>query len=212
MTGSDFYAYVLRTFIRTDKSTQAYEAITDTVQDMRRRIPIDDQEIERTSTDTIVSLGDYKITLEADQGLEVAEMRVIDGTASRPLKKLSKAQYDELYPNQSASSVQKSKPVHYCVFGGEALLGPVPDKVSYTYKFSFSKDDQAAITSITAAVPFTAKYREILKFGTLARLFNDLDNEQASKYGKLYEDYMGPIEDKQRNEKGAITIVKYQGI
>src|SRR3990167_7755775 len=47
MTGSDFYSYLLRRgFKRTDKSAEAFEAITDAIQEMRRRFMFDEAETE----------------------------------------------------------------------------------------------------------------------------------------------------------------------
>jgi len=38
MSGTEFYDYVLRTFKRTDKSQEVYDAITDTIMDMAERL------------------------------------------------------------------------------------------------------------------------------------------------------------------------------
>lgn len=43
MTGSELYDYIVRTFKRTDKETEIYEAITDTILDLQVRFGFDAQ-------------------------------------------------------------------------------------------------------------------------------------------------------------------------
>lgn len=63
MTGSDFHDYVVRTFKRTDKTTEVYDAITDTIVDMCERMDFEDTKVEAYTTAGITTLGDYKIDL-----------------------------------------------------------------------------------------------------------------------------------------------------
>lgn len=195
MTGSAFYDYVIRAFKRTDKEDEVYDAVTDTIREIRRRLQISDDEVEQTTTDTITTLGDYRISLESDIGLMPLSVVVVDGTDSWPLDHISKSLYDRYYPNPADANESRGKPEFYCIFANNIYLGPVPDSTSYTYRLSFTADQWEAITATTDAVPFSGKYREALKFGSLARLYADMERtETALFYDQLFERQMNQIE------------------
>ncbi len=178
MSGSDFYAYVLRRgFKRTDKSAEVYEAITDAIQALRIRFSFDEAEVEAESTDTIATLGEYKLDNETDMGLLMGVI-IEDNDTGTPLVQKSKAQFDALYPGINVDSI-RGYPKHYCVFGGQILIGPAPDSVDYVYRLSYSRR-AGTVTSSTSGVPFTDVYREMLAQFTLARLWADLDEEQKA--------------------------------
>lgn len=186
MSGSDFYDYLLRQgFKRTDKSTEAYEAITDAIRDMRLRFSFDEAEAEASSTDTISSLGDFKITLESDHGLLLGVV-MEDGTNAHPLTQVSKARFDQLYPDLNVTA-DRGYPKHFCVYAGSVYIGPQPDSVSYTYRLSYSKRG-GTVTASTSAVPFTALYRETVADGAQYRLYKMLGQfERAEYYAGKYE-------------------------
>lgn len=202
MTGSDYYAYILRKgFKRTDKSTEVYEAITDAIQELRMRFSFDEAGADQTTTDTITVLGDYKLTNETDMGL-INGVTVQDGTAATRLLKISKARYDELYPD-AAVTTARGYPSHYCVYAGQIYIGPIPDQVSYTYRLSYSKR-AGAVTSSTAAVPFTDIYRTLLTDLVLAYLYDALDEDQKSdRYRAKFEGGMIIAERRERHNAGS---------
>lgn len=214
MTGEQFYDYLLRTFIRTDKETEAYEAVTDTVREMRERYPFGETEVEAAATDLITVLGDYKFDVERDFGLRISTVLVQDGyTNSWPLNPISKEEFDRRYPNPTSTNVAKSPPVDYCVFGGEVLLGPVPDRVTYTYHTSYSTEDRASVVAATTSVPFAGNYRETLKFGTLSRLFELLEQyEKAAYWGQRFEGRMQDNIRREEKNKGVTTVCDYKGV
>lgn len=191
MTGSDFYSYILRLgFKRTDKSTEVYEAITDAVQDMRRRFMFDEAKTEATTTDTISVDGDFKISVESDLGMIVGLVMEDDDTAM-PLERVSKKQFDDLYPDINVTD-DRGYPKHYCVYGGQVYIGPIPDDLTYSYRISYSKRG-GSVTSTTSAVPFTAEYRDVLSQNVLMRLYRDVLQDYArgeyheSKFEKAFE-------------------------
>lgn len=212
-TGSQFRDYLVRSWKRTDKDTEIYEALTDTVREVRRRLPLLDDEVEQATTDTISVLGDYKLSLESDQGRDISSIVVRDGDDSWPLIKLSREEFNRRYPNPDASNVHKDKPVHFTIWNNIIYLGHVPDATTYTYQIFFTSDDGAALTSVTNPVPYSNLYREILKWGCLARLNADLkNNEEAAKWAGLYEDGINEIESRNNKIKHVVRHTKYRGV
>jgi len=212
MTGPEMLAYVLRTFKRTDKNTEAYEAITDAAQDMKRDLEFDGIKTEADTTDTISVLGDYEINIDSNVGLIIGNVILRDGNNSRELEKLNKDEFNRLYPNQDAADATRGTPVHWCLFGGQLQIGPVPNKTTYTYHMSFTADDGTEVTAATASVPFSAvkQPRRALKFKALEYLYDGVENEtQARKYGQLYEREMALVMQKERRNSGAVRISRY---
>ncbi|MBI4397414.1 MAG: hypothetical protein HY548_09980 [Elusimicrobia bacterium] len=211
MSGSDFRDYIVRTFKRTDKDTEIYEAITDALMDMRLKFQFDDFKVETYSA-AIDAAGEYKFDAPTNLG-HIISVRVLDDDDSYPLVKLSKSQFDEFYPNPNYSSVDTDKPRHYCYFGGQFLLGPVPDLTSYQYEISHAKEDETAVTSGTSAVDFTDRYREAVKEGVLERLYASLgDWEEASLWNSLYEARMAAIIKKEKENSQGPTQVAYNDL
>ena len=181
MSGSDFYAYILRLgFKRTDKSTEVYEAVTDAVQDMRTRFGFSEAQTETTTTDTISVDGDYKIDVEDDFGMVVGLVVEDDDTAT-PLTKISKKQFDALYPDANVTT-SRGFPKHFCIYGEQILIGPIPDDTAYVYRASYSKRG-GTVAASTTAVPFTTEYRAVLAQNVLMRLYRDvLSDYQKGEY------------------------------
>lgn len=212
MTGEQFRDYLVRTFKRTDKDTEIYEAITDTIRDMRKRYPFGEMEKEAATSDTITAVGDYKIDVESDFGLRIGNVIVQDGyTNSWELRKLSKEEYDRLYPNPAAADVYQAPPLHYCMFAGQILLGPVPDTAAYVYHVSYATEDLVAVTVATTSVPFGGRSRETLKQGALSRLYSMLDQyDKAAFWGQLYESALVVDMTVEERNKGGKPVVSYK--
>ena len=182
MTGSEFRDYVLRKgFKRTDKDTELYEATTDAIQEMRRRFKFDEAAVESTTTDTISTLGDFKLTLESDFGL-LHGVVMEDGTNAHTLTQASKSKFDELYPDINVTN-DRGYPKHFCVYAGQIYIGPIPDRTSYVYRKSYSRR-AGTITSSTSGVPFTIHYRDILAQLTMALLYEGLEEMDKASYHK----------------------------
>lgn len=178
MTASDFLAYILRRgFKRTDKDTEIYEAVTDAIQELRRRFMFDEAEVETTTTDTISVLGDFKIDVESDFGLIQGIILEDDDTATE-LEIISKAKFDRLYPDQNVTS-HRGYPKHATIYAGQIQIGPVPDSIDYVYREAYSRK-AGTITSTTTGVPFTADYRDMLAENVLGRLYSDLGEHEES--------------------------------
>ena len=82
---------------------------------------------------------------------------------SDKLHKVSKERFDELFPNPGASDATYEEPYYYCLYGNKFYIGPVPDKTSYTYQINYTTEAAITIASGTSSVPFTDKYRWILR-------------------------------------------------
>jgi len=214
MTGTTWLAYVTRALKRTDKNTEVFDATKDTIDDMRLRFQLSEDEVQVDITDQITTLGTYQMDVETDFGHLVGDIVVQDGNDGWELDHLSKGLWDGKYLANITDPAAYGRPQDYAIFGNKFFVGPVPDKISYVYKFSYTMDTRAAITSATTAVPFTHKYREIMRWGVLQRLFSDIlkNDDQAAKFGTLYENGLMKIERREyRNKKGR-TLMAYNDI
>lgn len=213
MTGAEFYAYVLREFKRTDKSTEVYEAITDTLINIRTRYPFDDFKTEAYTSDGIDVLGDYRLDLPSDFG-HIISVRVLeDGSLHPPLIKLNKPQFDDLYPHPNDTDVSKGVPKHYCVYNNQILLGDVPDDITYLYEISYSTEEAVEIASSTTEIDFTDRYREMLRAGVLERLYEIMGADNlAIKWKSVYEEGLARMIERETNNADGIIQQKYCGI
>lgn len=202
MTGSDFYDYLLRCgFKRTDKETEVYEAITDTIADLRIRFDFDEAQQDSTSTDTIDTIGDYRISLESTTALLLGVI-MQDGLIATPLTQISKAKFDAFYPD-IANGQWTGYPRHFCVHAGSIYIGPVPELTSYVYRLSWSARG-GTVTSSTSSVPFTGLSRETVKDGAYFRLYNGLEmSDAAAQFKALYEAGCERLKARDRQIRGA---------
>ena len=187
MTGLEFRNYVVRKFIRTDKDDELYEATTDMIADMRIQFNSEDYKEEAYSSG-ISTIGEYKLGLPSDFGHIIGNISVIDTNTDEEeqvLRKISKDKYDEMYPERLLTDTGKmdlDTPIHYCIFAKQIYVGPVPDKTTYRYQFNYTTEDYTEITSVTDPVPFTDKYRNYLRAGVLAELYDGMENYEESSY------------------------------
>lgn len=205
MTGSEWRDYLLRRgFKRTDKDTELYEATTDAIQEMRRRFMFDEAEVESTTTDTVSTLGDFKIDLESDFGLLLGIVMEDDDTGV-PLVQKTKAEFDALYSSINVES-DRGYPEHFCVYAGQVYIGPIPDQTSYVYRLSYSRR-AGTVTSSTTGVPFTSLYRDILAENVEARLYAMLDDyEKSSIHRNNFEEAFLYGIRRERINSGATTF------
>jgi hypothetical protein len=209
MTGPEFLAYVLRTFKRTDKNTEVYEAITDAVKEIRRRHYWSDDQIEAYTNSGISALGDYKVGLPSDMAGFIGRVRCIDGTNGWILDKLSKDEFDATYPD-AVVTANYGVPEHFCIFRDHLYIGPVPDKTSYQYEINYLEDDQVTITAATTSVPFSAKNPDILKYKTLALTFQTLGAyEHAAFWDTKAERELALVIDREKDKDGAPEQARY---
>lgn len=209
MTGSEFYDYVVKTFKRTDKSSEVYDAITDTVSDMCERMEFEETKVEGYTTSGISSLGDYKIDLPSDFGRMIGDVRWSDQDNSRTLTRLSKQEFNDKFGDLDGDDPMDGEPTHYCVFGNQILFGPVPDDTTYEYQIDYSTFLADAVTSSTTEVLFTDKARECVKFGTLARLFEVVEMfDIADRYRIRFENELAQFVAREKENTRATFVMK----
>lgn len=209
-SGSSLRDYIVNAgWLRDDMDDALYEALTDTVLEMEQLFDFDERNIEGIATDSIVTLGDYKITAESDLG-HLISVVVIDGSFSRPLIPASKALFDALYPNPTADT-DRGFPERFCLYGGYILIGPAPDRISYQYRSAYSQRLTSSIDENTNPVPFSAKYREILKDGVLGRLFKNVKNwDTADRFNNDYSGGMARAVALEKKNRRGVMIMPYQ--
>jgi len=217
MTGSAFLAYVKRIFKRTDKDTEIYEATTDAIADIRLQIKAEDFK-EEAYVAGIATLGDYRISLPSDFGHLIGDITLVDdaGGHTRTLNKISKQAYDEKYGDRlhsDLSDVNDAMPTDFCIYGGQIYLGCVPDDITYKYYINYTTEDFADITAVTADVPFSGKYRTILRAGVLADLYSGLEFfDEANYWRSLFNDGLLKIKANEDDNISSKEGVTYHGI
>lgn len=214
MEGPDFASYVLRSFKRTDKSTELYEAVNDSIAEIRRNIRTAREETETTVTDTIATLGEYKLDVETDFGQFVSDVFIRDSGNGRHLIPISKSMFDNLYSKWGTGSSERGLPRHYCLYANQILIGPIPDSISYVYVVSYTKENYGAVSAATTSVPFTKPdYREILRNGVLWRLYKLVENDdQAGAYKALWDLGLAQIDAKERHNRGSFVAMAYRDV
>lgn len=214
MTGLDWETYVLRTFKRTDKSDELFDATNAAIAEIRRKFTTGRDEKETTMTDTIATLGEYRLDLETDFGLPVSSVYIQDTNDGRKLRKISKEEWDEKYGVWGTSTSDRDIPQEYAVFGNQIYLGPIPNQTDYQYVISYGRANLTAVTIASLAVPYTtADYKECLLHGTLWRLYKLVENDdQAGAYKALWDDELEQIKTVEKKKTNAPIQVLYRDV
>jgi len=216
MTGTEWKAYVLKKFKRTDKDTELYQATTDTIADMRLQFDSEDYK-EEAYVAGIAALGDYKFALPSDFGNIIGAITVIDTASNQDydtLVKVSKEEYDERTPDRLLTSGQNyGVPTYYCIYGKEVFIGPVPDKTTYRFQMNYTTEAFTEVSASTTSVPFSDRYRNILRCGVLAELHDGLENFEESQYWRaMYTSGLSKIKQNDDDNIADDNNVAYNGI
>jgi len=218
MTGSNWRTYVERKFKRTDKATELYEATTEIIADMRRRF-ISDTYSEEAYIASIDTAGEYRLAVPSDLGYFIGSITVTD-TASddtyKPLEKISKERYDELYHNRlhtDTSKMNTGLPKHFCIYGGQVFIGPVPDLTTYRFYCNFTTEAFTDVTSSTTDVPFSGKERNVLRSGVLMELHDGMENYEEGNYWRSkYLSDLNAIAEVDNYNRAENELMQYHGI
>jgi hypothetical protein len=217
MTGSDFLTYVKRVFKRTDKDTEIYEAMADTVADIRLQLKTEDYK-EEAYIAGISTLGEYRIALPSDFKHLIGNVTLVDnsGVSTKTLNKISKQTYDEKYGDRlytTTSNQLDGEPVDFCIYAEQIYIGPVPDSISYRYYINYTTEDYAAIVAGTTLVPFTDRYRSTVRSGVLAEVYAGLEALEESNYWRaLYVDGLVKIKSNDDDNIADNESIVYHGI
>lgn len=212
LTGSEMKDYIVRSgFVRDDMETEIYDGITDTIMEMEQAFRFDEREKESTTTDTITVSGDYKIDLETDFG-HLVTVVLLDGDTSKPLQRVSKAVFELRYTTPP-SQENLGYPESFAIFAGQLYIGPPPQSLTHQYRLSYSQRLTSTIDAGTDPVPFSAMYREVLKDGTLYRLFKNLKNwDTAAAFKNDFAEGMNRIMMRERRNRGGAGFVAYRDV
>jgi len=218
MTGANFYNYFLSVFKRPDKSSEFYLALADTIMDMRSRMLSDEHSV--VAHVAALAVGDYKIAFPSDFGHLIGDISIRDTSSDDvylPLTRINKIEWDKLYNQALATAVGNrltGVPLHYCVYGREFYVGPPADKTTYEFTINYTTEDAPTYTSATATIPFTDQFREVVRAGTLYRMFREVGNYPESDIWKTaYADgVVNIIENDEFNREGSIMNIRYSGI
>lgn len=220
MTGSEFLAYVKQVLSRTDKDTEIYTATSDTIMDMRSLIKTDEHMAVSSALSGISAVGDYTLSLPNDFGHLIGDVLIQDTSSDTtyfPLNKMTKVEYDVKYNRNLASSASNRHtgvPVDYAYFGQQIYIGPAVDSTNYQFKINYTTEDTPTITSATTTVPFTDKYREVVRSGVLSRIFAELENYEESNFWDFrYQRGLKKLMDTDYdNVETSSSFNKYNGI
>jgi hypothetical protein len=179
--------------------------------EMEQAFRFDEREKETTTTDTITVSGDYKISLESDFG-HLVTVVLLDGDTSKPLNRISKATYDLLYTTPP-SSENLGYPEAFAVFAGQLYIGPPPEVVTHQYRLAYSQRLTSVIDATTDPVPFSAQYREVLKDGSMYRLFKNLKNwDTAAAFKNDFAEGINRVMTRERRNRGGAGFVAYRDV
>ncbi len=149
------------------------------------------------TTDTISALGDFKLALESDLGLLLG-VTLEDDENATPLIQRTKHEFDLLYPFNNNDPTFRGYPKHFCVYGADIQIGPIPDQLSYAYRLAYSRR-AGTVSSLTTSVPFTNEYRDVLRDLVQAKLYKLLDAFDKAQFFRA--EYERGFLDSQRRER-----------
>jgi hypothetical protein len=152
--------------------------------------------------------------LETNHGMFVSDVFIRDSGNGYYLKPISKSAFDYKYSKWGTGASGRGRPRHYTVYGGQVLVGPIPDSINYTYVFSYTKENYGVVTGATTSIPFTKlDYREIMKHGVLFRIYGLVENDdQAGKYKAFWDQGLSEIETKERRNRREVIATCYRDL
>jgi len=212
MTGAEFKDYVVRTFIRTDKDDEIYEAITDVINTIKQRYPF--EAFKKISyVVAFDQVGEYSFKLPEDLDHVIGDVIFQNSGESVPLIKVSKERYDQLEPYPDDPEVVTGRPSHYTLYQNAVYLTPIPDAITYRYQINYATNSQDPVLSGTIAVPFTDYNRLMLKSLVLAEMFANLgDDVEAQKHKAKGEELLSLLVEKEKNEIETVETVEYKDV
>lgn len=218
MTGQAFYDYCLAVIKRPDKSTEIYQAMADVIMDMRLRFYARDY--EKFSTElAISSIGDFSVALPSDFGHNIGKVSVRDSASDQsypPTDKISIDTFNKLYAQRNNTAVGNrltGPPNHFCIFGGNLLIGPPVDKTTYKFKMTYTQEDAPTIDASTTLVPFTDKYRKTVRYGVVKEVYLILENyQEADAWSTLFEQDLAKIVNNDNANRRDDEPIYYNGV
>jgi hypothetical protein len=170
-TRVNYLAYVKRSFKRTDKDTEIYEALDETINDIASRHPF--------------QVLQYQLHLSHP-------IRILEGGATNddgwPLEQLTKEQYDWYEGNPNRTSPSTGRPWGYTIFSDSILLTDIPDSQGWQIEINWGKNPTLPTADGDTAHPFGTVWDETVKWGILARMYEQIGlGAESDRFSQLYE-------------------------
>ncbi|MFA5037858.1 MAG: hypothetical protein WC479_11875 [Candidatus Izemoplasmatales bacterium] len=204
MTRLQFYSYIVEIFKRTDKSTEIYRALNETITDIANRYPFENYSFQ-SWIPCVVGQEDYPLPSTL---VHISHpIRLLEGSAATddgfPLDFITKQEYDALEANPNRTSPETGEPAKYTIFSDSILLTPIPDSTDYLIEINWGKQATAlSVDSDTAS--FISAWDEIIKWGTLFRVYLGLGlTEDATPWQALYEQGINRMIDRDKDKKNS---------
>jgi hypothetical protein len=200
MNLTNFQAYVKQDFKRTDKDTEITQAYNDSILQVALRMPNAVYKYQ-SYVPLVAAQEDYPFPSTIMHLIH--PVRYNEGATANdegwPLILISKQEYDQLYPNPNrVGPTDLSTPMHYTIYSGSILIGPMVSSVEVTAGAQIEIDWTTIPTDLITgtSVPLLPDYwREVLKAMVLHRLYRMVELYQESDWWRgMFEDpYGNPI-------------------
>ena len=179
---SDFVDYVGLDFKRTDKETELIQAYNDMINWVSLQMPHSGYKFQSYVSLT-VGVDDYPLPCDLVHLIHPAKLIIGTGPSDSgyPLDYISKQEYDSIEPNPNRSSPYSGRPAKYTVFNRNILLTPPPDSAAYLLEINWAKR-KTTLTDDTDMPHLKPEWDEVLKWGTLERLYAGLGLTQESTF------------------------------
>ena len=191
ITRVNFLAYVKRTFKRTDKDTELYEFLDETIKDIATRHSF--QVLQYQSYVPIVAeQEDYP--LPTDLMHLHHPIRILEGLTTNDdgwaLERLTKDSYDYYEPNPNRANPQTGETWGYCIYNNEILLTNIPGTAQsgHLIEINWSKQPTLPTADGDNAHPYGNPWDETVKWGVLGRAYESMEMYQESdRFNGYYE-------------------------
>ena len=190
---SAFKTYVKQDLKRTDKDTEIVQALNDMIIFIAAKQPLGAYKYQ-SYIPVVAQQEDYP--LPANNMHILHPIRFLQGSASTdlgwPLNRISKEEYDKRYSNPNRTNpTNTGESGDYCIFGGSILVGPLPASGTNDLleaDWTTLPTDQSADADTPA---LGEEWREVLKWGVLARINAGLELFQEAEYWE--SKYLNPV-------------------
>jgi hypothetical protein len=89
----------------------------------------------------------------------------------------------------------------------------VPDKTTYRFQMNYTTEAFAEVSEATTSVPFSDRYRNVLRCGVLAELHDGLESFDESQYWRaMYTSGLSKIKNNDDENVADDNTVAYNGI
>ena len=207
MTRLQFLAYIQQTLKRTDKDTEIYQALNDTIADIASRGKFMDYSFQ-SYTQTVVGQVDYSLPTTLLQLQD--PVRLLEGNASGDtgwnLVKVDKETFDEYEPTPYRTDPVCGRSIYYCIYANQILLTPIPDLV-YLLEINWGIVPAKLQQDIDASA-FSSIWDEIVKFGVIFRMWEVLGMYQDAQYWQArYEAGVARMLSNNKDKTGGIVSI-----